>query len=83
MMFTVREAANQLGVSPSTVYNLCQRRRLRHERHGLGRGVIRIPIDAIDEYRESVTVKRAPGGDGAAMQAAHLAPKPNLRHLSL
>jgi excisionase family DNA binding protein len=36
--FTVREAAEHLGVSPSLVYGLCAQKRLRHERHGLGRG---------------------------------------------
>ena len=53
---TVQEAAARLGLSPKTLYALCQRRRIRHERHGLGRGTIRIPEDALDEYRQSVTV---------------------------
>ena len=55
--FSVAEAAEELGVSPSLVYGLCQRRKIRHERHGLGRGKIKIPLDALEEYRKSVTVE--------------------------
>lgn len=54
---TVKEAAVRLGVSAATVYQLCAARRIRHERHGLGRGTIKIPDDALDEYRRSVTVE--------------------------
>jgi excisionase family DNA binding protein len=54
--YSVAEAAQELGVSPGLVYGLCSRRRLRHERHGRGRGTIRIPEDAIEEYRRGVTV---------------------------
>ena len=55
-LLTVKEAAAQLGVSTGIVYGLCARRFLRHERHGLGRGRIKIPEDALAEYRRSVTV---------------------------
>lgn len=55
-LLTVREAAERLGISPGLVYGLCARKRLRHERYGLGRGVIKIPEDAIDEFRRSVSV---------------------------
>jgi excisionase family DNA binding protein len=50
---TVKQAAAQLGISPALVYALVQRRKIRHERHGLGRGTIRIPETALDEYRRS------------------------------
>lgn len=56
MMLTVKQVAERLGVSPGLVYQLCAVGKLRHERHGIGRGTIRIPEDAIDEYRRSVTV---------------------------
>jgi excisionase family DNA binding protein len=65
--YSVIEAAQVLGVSTGTVYGLCSRRRIRHERHGLGRGTIRIPEDAIEEYRRSVTVA-AEGGEPLSPQ---------------
>lgn len=75
---SVREAAEQLGVSIGTVYGLCARRRLRHERIGLGRGTIRIPEEALEEYRQSVTV----GVAGEKPQAPP-PPQPKLKHLQL
>ena len=63
-LLTVAEAAERLHLSGSTVRALCAQRRLRHERHGVGRGKILIPEDAIEDYRASVTV--AVGGDGTA-----------------
>ena len=60
MLLTVKQAADALGISLALAYNLCQQKRIRHERHGLRRGVIRIPEDAIEEYRESVTVAVQP-----------------------
>ena len=58
-MLTVKQAAERLGISQALLYALCDQRRIRHERHGLRRGVIRIPEDALDEYRKSVTVVAA------------------------
>lgn len=55
-LLTVKEAAEQIGVSAALVYALIARRKIRHERHGLGRGTIKIPEDAIEEYRRTVTV---------------------------
>ena len=52
-MLTVKQVAKQLGISPSLVYGLCSAGKIRHERHGLGRGCIRIPAEALDEYRKS------------------------------
>jgi excisionase family DNA binding protein len=57
---TVKEAAEKLGVSVATIYQLCAARKIRHERHGLRRGTIRISEDAIEEYRESVTTSPPP-----------------------
>ncbi len=56
-MLTVKAAAERLGVSPALIYALVAARKIRHERHGLGRGAIRIPEDALVEYRQSVTVE--------------------------
>jgi excisionase family DNA binding protein len=55
-MFTVKDTAARIGVSEQLVYALCAGRRLRHVRVGLGRGTIRIPEDAVDEYLRGRTV---------------------------
>ena len=80
-MLTVREAAAILSVSAATVYGLCTLRRLRHERIGLGRGVIRIPEDAIDEYRRAHAVE-AEAGSRAETPAPRREPV-RLQHLRL
>jgi excisionase family DNA binding protein len=72
-LFSVAEAAELLAVSPATVYALCARKRVRHERHGQGRGTIRIPAEAIEEYRRGVTVAVERGADDA--------PPTPLRHI--
>lgn len=71
---SVREAAEQLDVSVGLVYTLCAKKRIRHERHGLGRGTIKIPEDALEEYRRGATV--------AAVQPAP-PPKPVLKAVEL
>ena len=55
-MLTVKQAAQKLGLSQALIYALVSARRIRHERHGLGRGAIRIPDEALEEYRERCTV---------------------------
>lgn len=52
-MLTVAQAAERLGVSRALIYSLVAARKLRHERIGLKRGVIRIADDALEEYRLS------------------------------
>ncbi len=77
-LLTINEAAEALHLSGNTVRALCSARKLRHERHGLGRGKILIPEDAIEEYRACVTVT-------ASEQMPRL-PQParrRLRHLTL
>ncbi len=49
-MLTVKQAAERLGVSPSTVYHLCAAKLLPHSRVGLGRGVIRIAEADLERY---------------------------------
>jgi len=45
-----------LGVSQALVYALVAARKIRHQRHGLRRGAIRIPEDALAEYQARCTV---------------------------
>lgn len=79
--FSVSEAATELGISSALVYALCASKRIRHERHGLGRGIIRISEEAIEEYRRSVTV--GPAGRGSAVAAPARRVVPKLSHLKL
>lgn len=55
-MLTVKQVAEKLGVSPTTIYGLCQRRKLRHVRVGLGRGAVRIEEKDLDDYVNGATV---------------------------
>lgn len=59
--FTVKEAAELLRISAALVYSLCAAKKIRHERHGLGRGKIVIPEDAVEEYRRRCTVDAEDG----------------------
>ena len=80
-MLTVRQASEALSVSPSLVYGLVARGLLRCERYGLGRGTIRIPEDALAEYRERA---RATGTVFTHAAAAPPPPRcPPLKHLTL
>lgn len=58
-MLTIKQAADLLGISVALMYALCAAKQIAHERHGLGRGTIRIAPEAIEEYRQSRTVKAA------------------------
>jgi excisionase family DNA binding protein len=55
-MLSVKQAADRLGVLAKLVYALCAQGKIAHERHGLGRGTIRIAEEAMEECRECVTV---------------------------
>jgi len=76
-LLTIAEAALALNVSEATVRGLCTARKVRHERHGRGRGTIRISLDALGEYRAAVTV--LPGTE--AKSTPHQ--RAELKHLSL
>ena len=58
-MLTVKQAAENLGVSVALVYALCAAGKIRHERYGLGRGTIRISEEAVEEYRAASRVEKA------------------------
>jgi excisionase family DNA binding protein len=72
-LLCVREAAERLGLSTALIYALCARKKIRHERHGLGRGTIRIPEDALEEYRRAVTVGAGEGEASVPPPAAETA----------
>ncbi len=75
MLLTVKDAASRLGISPGLVYSLVAGRKLRFVRVGNGRGRIRIPEDAIDEYVSRATV--------APVDARPLPGRVKLKHLKL
>ena len=52
-MFTVKQAAERLRVSLSTIYNLVESGRLHCHRIGLGRGAVRITEDQLQAYLKS------------------------------
>jgi excisionase family DNA binding protein len=60
-LLTVQETAALLGISLAIVYGLCARKLIRHERHGMGRGTIRIPEDALGEYRPLLSFVNSQG----------------------
>lgn len=55
-MLTVKKAAEALGVSTGLIYAMVSARKIDHVRIGLGRGIIRIPEEAIEEYRKRNSV---------------------------
>ncbi|MBI1213772.1 MAG: helix-turn-helix domain-containing protein [Alphaproteobacteria bacterium] len=55
-MLTVKQAAEALGVSTGLIYAMVSARKIDHIRVGLGRGIIRIPEEAIEEYRKRNSV---------------------------
>ena len=75
-LLSVSETAERLGISKALVYALCSRKKMRHERHGLGRGTIKIPEDAMEDYRKSVTV-------ATEQRAAPPPPPMKLKHLKV
>lgn len=73
---TVKQAAEKLEVCVATVYNLVAAGRLRCERHGLGRGCIRITEEQLAAYRTGATPLPLP-------PAPPKAPQVRLKHLEL
>lgn len=59
-LITIKEAARRLTVSRGLVYALVRAGKIRHERHGTGRGTIRIEEAALEEYCRAAAV--APAG---------------------
>jgi excisionase family DNA binding protein len=55
-MLTVKQAAERLCVSPSTVYNLVHSGQLHCHRIGLGRGRIRFTETQVEAYLQACEV---------------------------
>lgn len=56
-MFNIKQAAKELAISNALMYALIAAKKIRHERHGLGRGTIRISRKALEEYRLRRTIE--------------------------
>jgi excisionase family DNA binding protein len=69
-MYSVRRAAEALWVSEALIYALCAAGKIRHERYGLGRGTIRIPADALDDFRKGAAVTPLATSGSVAHQKA-------------
>ncbi len=54
---TVQEVADRLGMSRPLIYQLCHAGLLGHERHGIGRGSIRITELDLAKYRTQAREK--------------------------
>ncbi len=69
-MLSVKAAAARLGVSQSLVYSLCAAGRIKHERHGLGRGRVVIAEEALEAYRR--TREREGRPDASPLPLKHI-----------
>ncbi len=56
-LLTIKQVADRLQLSVSSVYDLCARRKLAHVRLGVGRGAIRIDEQALDDFIKQATVQ--------------------------
>ncbi len=74
-MFTVREVAMRLRVSPSLVYQLVEAGKLACHRIGTGRGAIRISLLDLDAYLQECRSERH--------TPMPKPPRPRLKHLKL
>lgn len=59
LLYTVRDAARMLGVSPKTVYRLMQSGDIESVIVGEGDRARRIPAEALKDYVESLRASRA------------------------
>ena len=71
---SVAEAAEQLDVSPSLVYQWCAEKRLPHFRLGRRgrRGTIRIQVDELSEFMKCLRVESAASDEPALGKLKHI-----------
>jgi excisionase family DNA binding protein len=72
---TVKQAAVRLEISPALIYSLIAAGKLRHFRVGHGRGRLRVPEDAIEEYLGRCTF--------GVREERPVAAMPKLKHIKL
>lgn len=72
MLLTVIQAANRLGISASTLYQLVAARKIAHLRIGNGRGGIRFTDELLAGYLESCRVEPARAPVVVARRLRHL-----------
>lgn len=58
-MLSVKQAAEEIGLTPDTLYRLCKAGKLAHYRLGAGGGAIRIKLEDLRAYLESCRVEGA------------------------
>jgi excisionase family DNA binding protein len=68
--WTVKQAAKALGVSERTVRDLVSTGKLKSHKVGAGRGVVRILVEDVEEFRRT----------NATAEKSPKKPKPEFRH---
>jgi excisionase family DNA binding protein len=74
-ILTAKQAADRLGVATATIYSLCGSRRLKHQRIGVGRGVIRIQEEDLQAYSDGATVGLESDSSPDSSQLRHIKPR--------
>ena len=72
-LLSVKDTAAKLGVIPGLVYSLIAGRKLRYCRVGNGRGRLRVPAEAVDEYlSRSTFAPQEPKAPAVRVRLKHL-----------
>ncbi|HEY3479863.1 MAG TPA: helix-turn-helix domain-containing protein [Streptomyces sp.] len=72
-LYRVKAVADGLDVSVATIYRAVERGELRAIRLGTGKGAVRIPGAAIEDYLAACESAAATRGDGGVSGAAQFA----------
>ena len=54
LLISVKEAAHRIGVSHDYYYRMIGAGKVPYKRIGLGRGILRVPIKALEAWSESL-----------------------------
>lgn len=68
---SVKEVSERLGVSRGCIYELVEQGLLAHLRIGVGRGTIRIPIEALEQYIAHAKVDRSDANSMSDKKSRH------------